>query len=74
MVDGHGWRAQDKDKDEVKETNVLLKEMELLSTKMDNIEKQFSSKTKSRDWIHLKKKIRQLASKPLINWTPMCRL
>lgn len=45
MADGRGRRGQDKDED--KETNVLLKEMKLLSTKMDNIEKQFSSKVDS---------------------------
>lgn len=45
MADGRGRRGQDKDED--KETNVLLKEMILLSMKMDNIEKQFSSKVDS---------------------------
>ena len=32
------------DKDEDKEENVLLKEMKLLQTKMDSIERQFNSK------------------------------
>ena len=45
IANGRGWRAQDKDKDKDEETNMLLKEMK--STKMDNIEKQFSSKVDS---------------------------
>ena len=47
MANGHRRRAQDKDKDEDKETHVLLKEMKLLSTKMNNIEKLFSCKVDS---------------------------